>query len=223
MRPVTYKEADTLHKLTLTINKLKNRTTLNENMEMFAYFMELVRAKAPGLVPQVQPIVDEYISARGSVYLNQLMPGECNSMGYLPVEEKDNTEERLDMADVFAWEMENDPPPGYNDGKQQEPSPVIGPTVEKAGSPSVSVEEMKKKIEEVLDKKDPPLVPYHARSRNLMPCVMETMRGSACCSSSQQQIPGYQRPPDKIAHYCQSAQFLRKNICLIGWLSADMS
>jgi transposase-like protein len=38
-RPITRHEADTLHKLVLTISKLKARTTLNESMEMFGTFM----------------------------------------------------------------------------------------------------------------------------------------------------------------------------------------
>ncbi len=49
MRPVTHQEAETLHKLTLSIKKLKNHSTLNESMELFAHFMERINKKSPAL------------------------------------------------------------------------------------------------------------------------------------------------------------------------------
>ncbi|HWY13028.1 MAG TPA: hypothetical protein VN026_16955, partial [Bacteroidia bacterium] len=78
--PVSHKEADTLHKLAITIGKLKNRTTLNENMEMFAFFLDELKKKNPKMAEDIAPYVDEYITSRGSVYMTTIMPENFTSM-----------------------------------------------------------------------------------------------------------------------------------------------
>jgi len=95
MRPVTRHEADTLHKLTLTLNKLKNRSTLNESMEMFGLFMENVHDKNPELAQQIMPFVEGYINSRSNINIAQFR--------YAPPAKEDVHETRLDIADIMAW------------------------------------------------------------------------------------------------------------------------
>jgi|GEM_PF-4258192 len=94
-KPITRHEADTLHKLTLTVNKLRNRSTLNESMEMFGLFMEDVHSKNPEFAQQLMPFVDHFISSRADLNLAQFR--------YIPPAKEDVTETQLDIADIMAW------------------------------------------------------------------------------------------------------------------------
>jgi len=99
--PVTFKEIEGLHKLTITAKKLQNRCTLNENMEIFGYFMEMVSKRDPELATSIHPYIDEFISARASVYTHHLQPDTFNSMGRIPFPEVDNTEAKLDRQEQY--------------------------------------------------------------------------------------------------------------------------
>ncbi len=105
-RPITHKEADTLHKLTITVGKLKNRNTLNESMEMFGMFMESVNSKSPEMAQQLIPFVDDYIADRAATNIRQFRPDNMNDLGLIPKQEPDLTEEQLDMQDIMAWTEE---------------------------------------------------------------------------------------------------------------------
>ncbi len=99
--PITFKEIEGLHRLTLTAKKLQNRCTLNENMELFGYFMEMVSQRNPELARTIHPYIDEFISARASVYTQHIQPDTFNSMGRIPVLEVDNTEAQLDRQEAY--------------------------------------------------------------------------------------------------------------------------
>ena len=109
-RPITSQEVDILHKLTLTIKKLKHRSTINENMEMFAYFMESINKKSPELALQVQPFVDEYITSQASVYTEVLKPEYFNQFGLIPQQEPDREEIKADAQDLWHWNEDKDAP-----------------------------------------------------------------------------------------------------------------
>jgi hypothetical protein len=109
-RPITHKEADTLHKLTLTIGKLKTRNTLNESMEMFGLFMESVNQKSPEMAQQLVPFVDDYISGRAATNIQQFRPDNMNDLGLIPKQDANLTEEQLDMQDIMAWTEADHPP-----------------------------------------------------------------------------------------------------------------
>jgi len=109
-RPITHQEADTLHKLTLTIGKLRKRSTINENMEMFAYFMENINKKAPELAEQVQPFVDDYIASQASVYTDALKPEYFNQFGLIPQQEPDYEENKADAQDIWNWNEDKNAP-----------------------------------------------------------------------------------------------------------------
>ena len=124
-RPITHKEADTLHKLTLTVSKLKNRATLNESMEMFGVFMDNVHRQSPEMAQQITPFVDDYIAGRAATNIHQFRPDNMNDLGLIPKQEENLTEEQLDLQDIMEWteagnpiidlELPNDP---------KEPSPA---------------------------------------------------------------------------------------------------
>lgn len=99
--PITFKEIEGLHRLTLTAKKLQNRCTLNENMELFGYFMEMVSQRDPELALSIHPYIDEFISTRASVYTQHIQPDTFNSMGRIPVPEVDNTEAQLDRQEQY--------------------------------------------------------------------------------------------------------------------------
>ena len=122
-RPITHKEADTLHKLTLTVGKLKTRNTLNESMEMFGMFMESVNSKSPEMAQQLVPFVDDYIAGRAATNIQQFRPDNMNDLGLIPKQEANLTEEQLDMQDIMAWTEEGEISPAEVTTKE-EPAPT---------------------------------------------------------------------------------------------------
>lgn len=124
MKPVTYQEANTLHKLTITIKNLKNRQTVNESMEMFAYFLDGLNKKSPGLAQQLMPHVEEYLSERTGIYPQHFLPDGFNEMGYLEERTEDPREAKLDMQDIMDWTS----PVRTFDGEQPDTTPAAPST-----------------------------------------------------------------------------------------------
>jgi hypothetical protein len=60
---ISYKEVNTIHKLTVTIGKLKNRATLNENMEVFSNFIDAVDGRSPEMAQAISPYINDYIAS----------------------------------------------------------------------------------------------------------------------------------------------------------------
>ena len=130
MQPLTHQEANTLYKLALTAKKLKNHSTLNEGMEIFAHLIERVNKKSPELAEQLAPFIEEHIENWASITLGQFKPDDLNDMGYFPSlhegphspdGSRDGnslspgegrgeafTEQQLDRADIMAWEYEEE-------------------------------------------------------------------------------------------------------------------
>jgi hypothetical protein len=94
--PLTHKEADAMHKVALTIGKLKNRSTVNESMEMFSLFLDRLRRRDPQLTEKLLPHVERHISERRDVYISDFLPAGFDEDGYMPLKAKDYTEQRLD-------------------------------------------------------------------------------------------------------------------------------
>jgi DNA-binding XRE family transcriptional regulator len=100
--PITAKEVDTMHKLALTVGKLKNRSTVNESMEMFGFFLDGLKRRNPRLAEEIAPYVDEYISGRASIYAADLRPDHFTGIGgRIPWIEEDKTEQQLDAREAF--------------------------------------------------------------------------------------------------------------------------
>ena len=101
---ITHKDAEALHKFTITVNKLKNRATLNENMEIFGHFMDSVNQKSPEMAQIISPYIEEYIGAQS----------QNNTNKFKPVKKTTSPEEiarelELDQEDLKAWAEETDP------------------------------------------------------------------------------------------------------------------
>lgn len=119
--PPTPQEVNSMYKLTLIINKLKKRSTLNESMESFALLTESICDGDPELAIKVQPYIDNYISARAAQNPYQYRPSKINEQGFIPTPDKTTgeTEAKLDAADRLAWANEqkaktHTPPPPQN-------------------------------------------------------------------------------------------------------------
>lgn len=70
------KEADTIHKLTVTISKLKTRTT-GENMEIFGNFIDHLRRLSPELAEGITPFVTGFLAAGAAAASS--VPGYCDT------------------------------------------------------------------------------------------------------------------------------------------------
>ena len=115
--PTTLKEADTIHKLALSINKLKNRSTANESMEMFTFFLEGLKKKNPDAVNIILPYVEDFISARSKTYLNDFLPPEFNEHGLIPRSApRDFTEQKLDEQNYNEIYNNMEPAPSEKTG-----------------------------------------------------------------------------------------------------------
>ena len=105
---ITHKDAEALHKFTITVNKLKNRTTLNENMEIFGCFMDSVGQKSPELAQVITPFVDDYIASHAENSINKFKPVHTTSA------EENTKEQQLDQLDIQSWAEEQPAPESIN-------------------------------------------------------------------------------------------------------------
>jgi predicted transcriptional regulator len=104
--PIQKQEADTLYRIVVTLNKLKNRNSINDSMEMFGFFLDGLKAKAPRLAGELLPYMEEYISSRAAIYPENVAPGYLDGSGYIPLKEKDDKEEELDQQDFMEWQQQ---------------------------------------------------------------------------------------------------------------------
>jgi hypothetical protein len=89
---LSHKEAETIHKLTVTISKLKNRATLSENMELFNTFLHSLHATAPDVAAAVTPFVNSYLAAGAAILA--AVPGHIAAP---PTPEEAEAEHQLDL------------------------------------------------------------------------------------------------------------------------------
>ena len=94
------KHAQTIHLLASTIKKLKNRSTVNESMEMFNFFLESLSSKDPALAAQVAPEIEEYIEKRKTADTTDFMLEGFRNDGKLPYPEKEYMEKFIDNQEI---------------------------------------------------------------------------------------------------------------------------
>lgn len=100
--PISKQEVDMLHKLTVTMNKLKRGTTVADNMETFTYLLERIQHQDPDLAEKVAPHVEQYIKdRRGKDDCSFLLHG-FDQTGHLPYSEKEQNEHRIDQEQAAA-------------------------------------------------------------------------------------------------------------------------
>ena len=88
--------AKTIHLLASSIKKLKNRSTTNESMEMFNFFLEGLKRRKPELAELIAPQIEEYIESRADLEVNDYLVEGFNSDGSLPFPEKEFMEKQQD-------------------------------------------------------------------------------------------------------------------------------
>ncbi len=99
MANFSLRDAQVLHLLAGTIKKLKNRSTVNESMEMFNFFLENLNKRNPGLAEQVSPEIENYIDTRRRIEKNDVLLEEFNDDGSLPYRHKQQQEQWQDEDD----------------------------------------------------------------------------------------------------------------------------
>lgn len=80
---------------------------MNENIEMFNFFLEKLKKTKPDLAEQIRPEMEEYIYQRTNDNISDhYMDGvnQFGGMGFPP--DKENAEEWQDKADMAALEEE---------------------------------------------------------------------------------------------------------------------
>lgn len=106
--PVTLKEAQTVHYLAATIKKLKNRSTINESMEMFNFFLEGLKKKDPALAAQMLPQVEEYLASRSLPEVTDFLHDELKRDPHPDPNaiDKVQAEQIADQKDLDAFDEE---------------------------------------------------------------------------------------------------------------------
>ena len=103
---LSFKDAQTIHMLATSIKKLKNRSTVNESMEMFSFFYEGLKKKNPQLAAEVLPEIEEYITSRSDHETNDFLIEGFNQSGVAEYPDQESQEQYADDADLKALEKE---------------------------------------------------------------------------------------------------------------------
>jgi len=107
--PVSSQEAETLHKLVLTANKLKTRNALNDSIELLGLFADKLQAKDPKLAKAIAPHVEEYLFSRASIHIAHMRPAKIGNNGFIPIQPFNPTELNLDMKERFDDDPDSKP------------------------------------------------------------------------------------------------------------------
>lgn len=128
---INIKHAQTIHLLASSIKKLKNRSTVNETMEMFNFFLDNLNRRNPALAAQIVPEVDEYLRARGDATVNDHLTSSFSEDGSIPFPADEFAEQSLDQqdADLLNQEFEE-----FLHHRQPYTEPI--PAVEEQDSPT---------------------------------------------------------------------------------------
>ena len=128
---INIRHAQTIHLLASSIKKLKNRSTVNETMEMFNFFLDNLNRRNPALAAQIVPEVDEYLRARGDATVNDHLTSSFSEDGSIPFPADELTEQSLDQqdADLLNQEFEE-----FLHQRQPYTEPI--PAVEEQDSPT---------------------------------------------------------------------------------------
>jgi hypothetical protein len=99
---INIKHAQTIHLLASSIRKIKNRSTVNESMEMFNFFLDGLTRRNPALAAQVAPELEEYIGARAATSTNDHLTDEFASDASVPFPADELKEQLADEKDEAA-------------------------------------------------------------------------------------------------------------------------
>jgi predicted DNA-binding protein YlxM (UPF0122 family)/phosphoribosylformylglycinamidine (FGAM) synthase PurS component len=101
--PVTPQEIKMIDMASRTINRLRNRHTVNETLELQAHLMDYVQQQHPDAVATLQPIIKGFLKSRAKVQPHQFMAGRLSNTGALVQTERDIIESQLDLENMMYW------------------------------------------------------------------------------------------------------------------------
>ncbi len=106
--PITSAETNNLYKLTLTINRLNARATLNEGMEALLRFSDSVANEDPEFASKMQPWIDKFIAAQAVPQHTKNRPSRMNYKGLIPRKDLaiEAKEEEIDMSYFYEWQKQ---------------------------------------------------------------------------------------------------------------------
>ena len=93
---MTLKHAQTIHLLAASIKKLKNRSTVNESMELFNFFLDGLSRREPELARQIAPQIEQYISNRNDARIDDFLQDGFDDNGLMSFPAKEADEQCLD-------------------------------------------------------------------------------------------------------------------------------
>ncbi len=96
---LSLRHAQTIHLLAASIKKLKNRSTVNESMEMFNFFLDGLNRRDPALAVQVAPQIEKYISIRNDAEITDFLTDDFNADGTISYPDKEIQENNLDQKE----------------------------------------------------------------------------------------------------------------------------
>ena len=114
MSMMSHHDADVIHKLASSIKKLKNRSTVNESMEMFNFFLDKLKTREPELVARIRPHVEEYMESRTDFMISDALLDGFDKDGTIPYPEKEIKEQWQDERDVDAFKAEYEKTGNYD-------------------------------------------------------------------------------------------------------------
>jgi len=101
---VTGKDAEIIYKLVASINKLKGRSTVNENMELLTYFLEHVKGKDEDMAQAMLPFIQDYLVQRKRVRITKIQTPDTSACRVKPMSQQESLEDHLDDEAFDYWE-----------------------------------------------------------------------------------------------------------------------
>jgi hypothetical protein len=126
---ISHKDADVINKLASSIRKLKNRSTTNESMEMFNFFVNDVKKKNPQFAEEMMPYIEQYIATRKDIDMSDFLTDRFGENAIVQAQNREVQEHYLDQKDLEAYKAELEKAGGNlqlaaeNWQKQQTPLP----------------------------------------------------------------------------------------------------
>jgi hypothetical protein len=100
------KEASAINQLATAIKKVRNRSAVNESMEMMSFFLDDVRRKDPSMAEAIMPFIEQYIAKRKDTNLADFLPSNFNDQGFVNEPTDDIMEQWLDEQEHAKMEAE---------------------------------------------------------------------------------------------------------------------
>jgi hypothetical protein len=100
------KEASAINQLATAIKKVRNRSAVNESMEMMSFFLDDVRRKDPNMAEAIMPFIEQYIAKRKDTNLADFLPANFNDQGFVNEPTDDIMEQWLDEQEHAKMEEE---------------------------------------------------------------------------------------------------------------------